>query len=238
MQNSKLIDLLKTFEKEDWRWFRKFLLSPYFNNREELVIFCDYLRKQAPDFKEKTIRKEKVFKKIYPGQNYDEKQISYAMNFLLGQAERFLVQKEFEENSPLMINYLQKSLVDRQLDKHYKYHYEKSLKILNQRKNENIDYFLHKYQMSEIATLHYTNQNLRTFDNNLQISSNVLDDFFILNKIRCCCEMLNRSAVMNAVYEPALEDEVIKFVERKKNIENPVILAYLEAYYNVKERKC
>jgi len=234
MKNSKLIDLLKTFEKEDWRWFRKFLLSPYFNSREELVVFCDYLRGQAPEFKEKAIRKEKIFKKLYPKETYDEKQISYVMNFLLGQAERFLIQKEFERHSPLMINYLQQSLVDRQLEKHYKYQYEKSLKILAERKSENIDFFLYKYQMTEIATLHYANQNLRTFDANLQISSDVLDEFFVLNKIRCCCEMLNRASIMNATYKPALEEEVIKFAEKEEFINSPVILAYLEAYYILK----
>ena len=60
MEGSKLIGLLKTFEKEDWTWFKKFLLSPYFNNREELIPFLDYLRGQAPEFKTKAIQKEKI----------------------------------------------------------------------------------------------------------------------------------------------------------------------------------
>ena len=166
MQDSKLIGLLKTFEKEDWRWFRKFLLSPYFNSREELVPFFDYLRNQSPDFKEKAIKKEKVFKKIFPKQVYNEKQISYSMNFLLNQAERFLAQKEYESQEPLQNNHLQKSLVNRQLDKHYKFQYDKSEEFLEQRKHESIDYYLFKYQRSEIANIHYNNKNLRKLDFN------------------------------------------------------------------------
>ncbi len=235
MQNSKLIDLLKTFEKEDWRWFRKFLLSPYFNNREELVIFCDYLRGQAPDFKEKAIRKEKVFKKLYPGQIYDEKQISYAMNFLLGQAERFLAQREFELQTPVINIYLQRSLVRRQLDKHYKYQYEKSYDLLEDRKKENIDYYLFQYQKSEIANVHYNNKNLRSYDPNLQATSDELDQFYLIHKLKHCCEMVSQSRLMNAPYAPMLETEIIDFLNKTTTLKTPLISVYLETYFILKK---
>ena len=208
MQNSKLIDLLKTFEKEDWRWFRKFLLSPYFNNREELVTFCDYLRGQAPDFKEKAIRKEKVFKKIYPGQKYDEKQISYAMNFLLGQAERFLAQREIETKPPLINNNLLKSLADRNLNKHYKYQYDKTQKTLDKWKIDNIDYYSFEFQKSKIANSHFITQKLRKYDKHLQNIINSFDEFYGLNKITYSFEMLSRSTFLNNAYMPPSEKEI------------------------------
>ena len=235
MQNSKLIDLLKTFEKEDWRWFRKFLLSPYFNSREELIPFCDYLRKQAPEFKEKTIRKEKVFKKLYPKEKYDEKKISYTMNFLLGQAELFLAQREIELNSPLINNYLLKSLVNRQLDKHYKFQSEKSIKKLVDYKTESLDYYLLKYQKAEIANIHFDNQNLRQFSHHLQATSDSLDQFYLINKIKYFCEMLIRSNVVKTTYRQTLENEIITFIENDNLIKNKLISIYLEAYYILKK---
>ncbi len=235
MQNSKLIDLLKTFEKEDWRWFRKFLLSPYFNSREELVIFCDYLRVQAPDFKEKTIRKEKVFKKLYPSEIYDEKKISYAMNFLLGQAERFLAQREIELQPPLVNISLQKSLVKRQLEKHYNYQYDKSKESFEERKKENIDYYLLQYQKSEIANVHYNNKNLRNYDPNLQATSDELDQFYLIHKLKYCCEMVSRSKLMNASYEPMLESEIINFLTNITTHKAPLISVYLETYFILKK---
>ncbi|MEM6316857.1 MAG: hypothetical protein AAF960_04265, partial [Bacteroidota bacterium] len=235
MQESKLIGILKTFDKEDWRWFKKFLLSPYFNSREDLIPFFEYLRKQAPEFPEKAIRKEKVFKKVYPKQPYNEKQFSYTMNFLLSQAERFLAQKEFESQPPLINNYIQKSLVTRQLDKHYKYHFEKSKSILEERKREDIDYFYLKYQKSEIANLHYNNQNLRNYDPNLQVTSDELDQFYLIQKLKCCCEMISRSDVMTTTYEPFLEEEIIQFLEKKEFAKSPLLSAYLETYYILKK---
>ena len=237
MQNSKLIDLLKTFEKEDWRWFRKFLLSPYFNSREELVFFCDYLRSQTPDFNEKAIRKEKVFKKIYPGQKYDEKQISYAMNFLLGQAERFLAQREIETKPPLINNYLLKSLVDRNLDKHYKYQYEKSLKILNTWKKEDIDYYYFDFQISRIANSHFVAQKSRRYDENLGNINDSLDQLYALQKIKYSCEMLSRSQFLKNVYNSPSEEE-ISVLFNKGNLKNsPLALIYLEIYSLIKEEE-
>jgi len=235
MQNSKLIDLLKTFDKEDWRWFRKFLLSPYFNNREELVVFCDYLRRHAPEFPAKAIRKEKVFKKIYPNQTYDEKQLSYAMNFLLGQAERFLAQREIEFQLPLISLSLQKSLVKRQLEKHYNHQYDKSKQLFEERRKENIDYYLFQYQKSEIANVHYNNKNLRNYDPNLQATSDELDQFYLINKLKHCCEMVSRSKLMNASYEPMMESEIINFLERNTTHKSPLISVYLEAYFILKK---
>ena len=231
MQNSKLIDLLKTFEKEDWRWFRKFLLSPYFNSREELVPFCDYLRKQAPDFNEKAIRKEKVFKKLYPKQKYDEKQISYAMNFLLGQAEHFLAQREIESKPPLLNNYLLKSLVDRNLNKHYKYQYDKSLKALGDWKKENIDYYYFEFQISEIANSHFIAQKLRRYDGALQNVDDSLNRLYAIQKIKYSCEMLSRSKLLKNDYVSPSEEEITELIEKGNLKNSPLALIFLEIYH-------
>jgi len=230
MQNSKLIDLLKTFEKEDWRWFRKFLLSPYFNSREELVPFCDYLRKQAPDFNEKTIRKEKVFKKLFPKETYDEKKISYSMNFLLGQAERFLAQREIETKPPLLNNYLLNSLVNRNLNKHYKYHYEKSLKTLENWKRENIDYYYYEFQLSEIANSHFIAQKLRRYDESLQNVSNSLNQLYAIQKIKYSCEMLSRSKLLKDVYTPPSKVEINELIKKGNLQQSPLALIFLEIF--------
>ena len=230
MQNSKLIDLLNTFEKEDWRWFRKFLLSPYFNSREELVVFCDYLRNQAPEFKEKAIRKEKVFKKLYPGQIYNEKQISYAMNFLLGQAERFLAQREIETKPPLLNNYLLKSLTDRNLNKHYKYQYDKTQKTLEKWKIENIDYYAFEFQKSKVANSHFIAQKQRRYDEHLQNIIISLDELYGINKIKYSCEMLSRSKFLKSVYISPSEEEINGLIDKGNLRNTPLVLIYLEIY--------
>ena len=90
-----------------------------------------YIASLAPDFPEAKLNNAFVFKKIFPTQPYDDKQLKYVMNYLLKQAERFLIERKLESSTPLMNNFLLDALVNRKLDKHYKSRAEKNFKRIN-----------------------------------------------------------------------------------------------------------
>jgi len=48
MNNSKLLKLILIFKIEDWRRFKEFVASPYFNKKKELIEFTNYLRSLYP----------------------------------------------------------------------------------------------------------------------------------------------------------------------------------------------
>lgn len=233
MKNSKLIALLSTFNAEDWRWFSKFIKSPYFNSREELLPFAEYLRKLAPDFKEKQIEKEKVFQKLYPKKKFDEKWLGHLMNYLLKLAERFLAQRKLEEQEPLFNNSLLKSLVERQLSKHYRHYEQKSNKLLEKWRLKNKDAYLYNYQLADIGNNHFMSQNLRQYDPSLQLATDRLDQFYFLNKIKNSCEMLSRMDLVESSYQSHFITEVIDHVSSVEN-SYPLTLVYAQAYDAIK----
>lgn len=230
MQDSKLILLVKTFDKEDWRWFKKFLLSPYFNNREELLPFFDYLRTQSPKFEARTLKKEKIFQKLFPKEVYDEKRISYLMNYLLGAAERFLAQRQIETQEPLLNNYLLKSLVDRQLNKHYAHQLKNAKKTLDNWNTKNPDYFYYKFQLTEIGNAHFTNQNLRIHDSYLQEMYDNLNQYFLVNALKYSCEMLSREKVLGTKYQFPITDEIISIIEKLKTYIEPLPFLFYQVF--------
>ncbi len=236
MQDSKLILLLKTFDKEDWRWFRKFLLSPYFNNRKELINLFDYLRSQSPDFPLASLKKEKVFKKVFPKEDFDEKQLSYSMSYLLTQAEQFLMQRKFEESQPRMNNFLLSALVDRNLNKNYKFHFDKFSKQLDNYETQNIDYFLLKYQFTEIAHLQFVNQNLRQDENQLFETYGNLHQFYFLNALKHSCELLTRQKTYGTNYDFQIIDHTVAIIKVQKDIP-PIISIYLQIYTLLNEEE-
>jgi len=65
MKDSKLISLFSTFEKKEWRRFREFLESPYFNKRKDIVKLYQYIASLAPDFPEAKLNNAFVFKKYF-----------------------------------------------------------------------------------------------------------------------------------------------------------------------------
>ena len=235
MKESKLIKLFSTFEKKEWRRFREFLESPYFNKRKDILQLYQYIASVAPDFPEAKLNNAVVFKKIFPNQPYDDKQLKYVMNYLLKQAEQFLIQNRIASDTPLMNNFLLDALMNRQLTKHYQGYLGKIEKALELSRRENANYFYHKYQFSDIANWHYVNQNLRIYDSNLQNASDYLDYFYFLNKLKYSCEMINRSKVLVDNYELKFIDEVVGYLEQEQTERIPLIAIYLQIFYTLKK---
>ena len=235
MKESKLLALFKTFEKKEWRRFREFLLSPYFNKREDVLKLYQYIVSTSPDFSEKKLTNEVVFKKIFPKQTYDDKQLKYVMNYLLKQTEQFLTQKRIEEEKLLTNNFLLDALMNRQLNKHYHGHLGKIDASLEQSRIDNANYYFYRYQFADISNWHYANQNLRKYDQSLQNASNYLDHFYFLNKLKHSCEMLNRVRVFQGEYNPYFINHVVEYLEQQKMEGLPLIAIYLQVYYTFKK---
>ena len=98
MQKSRLIEVLKTFSKKDIRDCRKFIHSPIHNQRKDVVDLFEYLTPLIPFPKKAAIQKEKVFQKIFIGELYREKKISYTISFLYNCIKSYLAYQEFAQN--------------------------------------------------------------------------------------------------------------------------------------------
>lgn len=57
--------------KQELREFRKFVRSPFHNNRKDVIRYYDALKKYSPEFNIDEIAKEDIFHKLYPGKKYD-----------------------------------------------------------------------------------------------------------------------------------------------------------------------
>ena len=226
MRNSKLILLLTHFSTEDWRRFHEFVSSPYFNKRKDLVLFCSFLKKIAPDFSEKKLNKEKVFKAIYPNQTFDDKQLGYLMNYLLALAEKYLGWKKIEKEEIYLETQTLNSLAEFKVESHFQQRHKKTLKLLDENKSKNRNYFLNHFIIADISAREFDSRKKRTYNKHLQDASNFLNDFYFLNKLKYACIMIDWQYLINADYQIDFIDEVKKFLSQKTDI-NPKIEIYL-----------
>ncbi len=229
MTESKLVFLLKTFKKVEWRRFKEFLASPYFNKRTDLGTFFDYIAATAPDFSEKKLSKTVVFKKLYPNQAYDDKQMRYLMNYTLKAAEEFLGQQKVESLG-LKDNYILEELVDRKLEKHSKRYFEKTANSQKNTKEKTIDYYYSNYQLADIANKHFINQGLRKDDANLKLALDNLDLFYFTKKIKYSCEVLNRQKIFSTSYDLDFMNIVYEYLSDERKIKEPLIAIYYQIY--------
>ena len=120
MFSDKLLSLLLSFSRQELNRFRKFLLSPYFNEQEELVRLFDLVNQpmrrgqEALDGLDKTT----VWKALFPEKPVDDADLRRLASELTRLALRFLAE-ESRQNDPMQEWLeLQKILEKPELKKH------------------------------------------------------------------------------------------------------------------------
>ncbi len=98
MKETKVLQIVKTFTKEELKSFGKFAESPYYNSSKDVVKLLEIIKKYFPDFENKAFELVNVFKKVYPGQKYHEGKIRNVISDLGQLAERFIAIQAFENN--------------------------------------------------------------------------------------------------------------------------------------------
>jgi len=231
MKNSKLILLLGTFSTAEWRRFGEYLSSPFLNKRTELPIFHKYLKSIAPTFPEKKLDKKLLFKHIYPNDPFDHRHLVHLTNYMLKHAEFFLAHLRLEQEEHTINTLILEELMERNLEKHYRHYINKSTEVLNNKQITNSQYLLQQYQLSDIAKRHFLGHKKRKYDANLQASSDYLDQFYFLNKMKTTCEMLEWSNIIATDVQFTFLDETVAYLEKNKANLSPLILLYLSVYH-------
>lgn len=122
-KDTKLIQFLCTFSKEELNNFEKYLNSPYFKKgRDPLPLFkvlTDDLSKLTAD----ELNEENVFGKIYPGSSYKDKNshalFRNASSSLLKAVEDFIYISKLKEDKVLRSRIILSEIIERNLTRHY-----------------------------------------------------------------------------------------------------------------------
>ena len=226
MIKSRLIEVLRTFSKKEIREFRKWLLSPIHNQREDVIHLFEYLFDADHLNNEALIDKEIVFEKIYKNEKFDDAKMRQVMHFLFKNMEGFLAYSEYE-SSDVQGSYLAKVYRKRKQRKSF----EKTLKNIEKNQKDAIyrdENYLYKEYQLELEKYKYNNQESKrvgTF--NLQEISDSFDNYYISNKLKQACLMISHQAVYQANYDLGLLDNTIEFVEKNTELlEIPSIATY------------
>ncbi len=123
MENSKLIDLLRSFTPREWRSFREMVASPYFNRNTELSMLADWLDQFAPKFE--AVKRAAAHTQLFPGETPEEARLNHLMSFLLKLAEEFIALELYRKDKYAPANFALQALSARGLEKHYRYNLER-----------------------------------------------------------------------------------------------------------------
>ncbi|MBK9404518.1 MAG: hypothetical protein IPN57_08295 [Ignavibacteria bacterium] len=115
MKKSSAIEIISTFSKEDLDLFSDFLKSPYFNKIKNAVKLYTEIRRYAPGFDNENIDKEKLWKKIFPGKEYNYGTMKNLIHEFTRLAEKFVTNEIYKKNEIQEFSNLYLGLFQRKL---------------------------------------------------------------------------------------------------------------------------
>ncbi|MCB0720957.1 MAG: hypothetical protein KDC42_01530 [Ignavibacteriae bacterium] len=99
MENSKVIQILRTFSPKEINEFEKFVASPYFSTGRNADGLFNILKNYYPAFDSPELDRELVFKKLFPGEKFNQKKFVNVASALVQLAEQFIVYERFKKDS-------------------------------------------------------------------------------------------------------------------------------------------
>ncbi len=230
MENSKLIDVLSTFSKAELRELQQFISSPFFNKNEELVKFYAYLKKIAPHFPLKKIERRRVYKSLFSEQDYDDKHMNYLMSYLLKLTEQYIGYKQYVTHPTLPKYHTINALIDRDLDKHYRYNLKRTTDQLEKQAYRNAAFYYQKYLLADAENRYFLRQQVRKKDIRLQRAAENFDVYYLANKLKYSCELLDRNQIFSTDYQLQLTSEITQYLSRHSHEKVPPIQIYYQIY--------
>lgn len=98
MLKSSLLEILRTFNREEFLKFEDFINSPYHNKNSNAGKLFSVIRKFYPDYTGDELNKEIVWKKLFPEKEYNYGTMKNLIHELTKLGMKFIVLEEFEEN--------------------------------------------------------------------------------------------------------------------------------------------
>ncbi|MFK7773331.1 MAG: hypothetical protein AB8F94_14380 [Saprospiraceae bacterium] len=231
MQKSSLVAILKRLSKRDWREFRKFVRSPYFNQREDVVLLFDYIDEAIHFLPPMAIDRKKVFTKVY-AENFDEKKLRHTTSFLLKILKKYLTQAEFEKDQVQTQQYLCKSFRKKGMEVFFEKELNQARAILEKEIHRDGKFYFKNYELG-MEEAGFTAAHLRKENKNFQSTADHLTVSFVASMLQLGCEIQSHQTMSKEAYDLKLLPQILDLIIAGNYKNVPVINLYFHCYNSI-----
>ena len=234
MGDNKLISLINSLTGVEKRELHHFLVSPFFNRRQEVVALWNYLLGQDRE-EEGSYQKEKIFAVVFPGETFEDRRLRYTFTYLLEKIEWFLAYRQYDSTPTLSELSLATAYRQKGLDKHFKQAWRRAEKeaigmsLGLEKSHANFKLAFEQYFFSE--------KQKRTREGSLQAVHNRFDEYIVIGKLRLACLMVAQQKVVKVEYDHSFLPLIIQWLENNDLLEQPAIGIYYHCYLALTENK-
>lgn len=232
MKETLLFQTFETLDKRELRELKKFINSPYFNQRPDVIALFDYLASCLHD-KKKVLSKEMAFETMFPNMAFDDHKVRLASSFLLQLIEDFWAIENTKlklPNSKFLsaIQYRQ-----RNLDKHYQRTMLEAKQSIENQNLRNANFHLQYYEiLLEEFQFHAVKRQITPVS--LQVISENLDNAYYTLKLRQECAVISFQNIYRSDFQGANINNIIQQIEQNNLINIPSVGIYYHAFHCLK----
>ncbi len=226
MKENGVIQILRTFSRNELIEFDRFLRSPYFTEGKRVrsnkahSLFKSLCRFH-PEFNDMKLTKEKLFATIYPRKRYNDatfRKINSDLTFL---TERFLIQRAMESNELDEKKYLTAEMKNRNLDDLFEKHYNALIKHIGDLRRDEEYYFESYKAWMKYYNFFYNKKNFRQ----LSVSADNVNNFSIfalISSLKIYLWALSFERMTNKEFDLILSEEILLYVGKNLKRFDPV----------------
>ncbi|MFQ5447819.1 MAG: hypothetical protein ACE5FF_12875 [Saprospiraceae bacterium] len=235
MTENRLIKLLSKLNRKEMTRFAAFASSPYFNKHEGVIALANYLSTKYPEFNGKTCNREVIFQKIFPHRKHDQAKLAVLFTYGFRLLRQFLILEQakseniFENHSLLLrsvrqrgIFYLFKNYLEENIDGGNKFFDKNPFPKTGTSPPFDSQYFEARFKTLGEMDAHATLLG-KHHHNYLSGKQGWLDAFYLSEKLRDACELMQRSKVMKVEFP---EDPMLTSIHQTVSQHSEVYAQY------------
>jgi len=232
VESSKLVSIVKTFDKSIWKAFDRFVRSIYHNRRPKLIELLTLLKKASPQWKSQKLKKQVIYAKLFPGETYIENRMVDLMKAMVKLIEQFWLTNKLTESAEqyrtLALAYHQKGFAN-----YRDICLNKAFNTLRQQQMDTETYHNHLFQ-HQLQLHHLVEaEGKRNQEPNLQTLHDQFDAYYICTKLKYYCKVLNYQNFRSYQYQISMMDAVLQEATRTQYAETPSVQIYFHGVFTL-----
>ncbi len=236
-RESKIAQLLRTFDAARMERFGLFVHSPYFNTSDTIRAAYDALLLHHPDFDPQKCTLELLHKQVCGvKKKYDYFRINNILSDLYELALKFLFQISLDEQGELEQWHVLTRLREARLDKQFEQQLKRYEKVLSKNENDDFYHLYRMYYFNELIWYSSAHNPEDRFGYLEQQYATILN--YVLIRIGRLASILSFEEYQSSIkFSMPFLDELLTFFRSDQVPEQPVIQIYRNALLLLRERK-
>lgn len=186
MHSTFLFQIFQALLPAEHAAVRKFLQSPFFNSRSDVLALFELLVREQQRGTLVTLRKEQVFTQIFPGQAYHNLSLNHLFAYLTERLEQYLALVEMQRDGLAEPLYRVRAFRRRGLNQLFERDAQRLEQAHLASPHRHAGWHLFHYQLqNEIFSQRIVQR--RDGATNLQVTVDALGQFFLLENLRWAC---------------------------------------------------